>query len=457
MDKNSNRGSRFKPKISGKAFNIALDPVHMKLILILVSALCWIRPGESQSFDAAHWIHTSIDSMLPGNSYGTSGFTLADFDKDGDLDITISRREIEGGRVFWYENKKGQWKRHNLGISDEEQLGAAATDVNGDGYPDLVVARYWFENPKVLGIFPDSVWIRHICAGGLPSENHDIAVWDLTHDGKEDVLCYSQKSGGGTLRWFDPSVSDNWSYHDIDSRVNSTVSHIPQNNGVHGGFAPHGIGDLDGDAYADVVMPAGWYKNPGKDQEGIWPFHPWPFLTGITPNLYGISDRSWIADLDSDGDNDIVYTDCDIGGSKGYWFENLNAGKNFIRHPLPSPGEPTGSLHSLAVADFDQDGDLDIFSGEQEDPDPGMKPKGLKERGFFWENTGIRNKPVFTVRIIHTDNPGWHEVQTGDVDGDGDIDMVSKVWNKDGRYYHVDFWENKMKKASGQKPNKQNK
>jgi hypothetical protein len=396
----------------------------------------------SQKLSAAGWKHAYIDSILPGSSWGTSGFTMADFDRDGDMDISVSRREISGGKVFWYENSQGKWDRHDLGTADEEQLGAVASDINADGYPDLVVSRYWFENPMVPDQFPDSVWIRHPYAGGLPRENHDIAAWDFNRDGKEEILSYSQAAAGGTLRIYNTVNPYKWSYRDVSDSVNKTTGHISGSNGVHGGFSPSGIGDLDGDRYADIVMPAGWYKNPGKERDSAWQYHPWPFLTGITPNLYGISMRSWVTDLDADGDQDIVYTDCDVEGSKGYWIKNMRKGRKFERNLLPSPGDPTGSFHSLAVADFDLDGDLDIFSGEQEDPDPLMKPAGLKERGFFWENTGKRKGSEFTVRIIHTDNPGWHDVQAGDADRDGDTDMVSKVWNKDGNYYHADYWEN---------------
>jgi len=399
----------------------------------------------AQLLTSERWIHSSIDSMLPGSEYGTSGFTLDDFDMDGDLDITISRREISGGQVYWYENSQDTWKRHDLGISDKLQLGAASIDLNDDGFPDLVVSRYWFENPGVLKNFPDSAWPRHIYPGGLPNENHDIMAYDFNRDGKKEFLCYSQNAGGGTLRIYNMTLAGVWNYNDVSNTVNNTVSHIPNSNGVHGGFAPHGAWDLNGDSFADIVMPAGWYKNPGRGPDTTWQYTPWPFRTGITPNLYGISIRSWVTDLDGDHDNDIVYTDCDNQDSKGFWIENVKKGRDFIQHALSSPGDPTGSLHSLAVADFDKDGDFDIFTGEQEDPDPGMKAPGLNERGFFWENIGRKRRPVFVARIIQTGNPGWHDVQTGDVDGDGDTDIVSKVWNKDGTYYHVDLWKNTLK------------
>ncbi len=383
---------------------------------------------------------------MPGSAYGTSGFTLADVDNDGDLDVTVSRREIAGGMVYWYENSPGSWKRHEIGISDEEQLGAVSADINDDGHPDLVVARYWFENPGILDQNPDSLWTRHEYPGGLPSENHDIIAFDFNRDRKKEILCYSQKAGNGTLRVYHIEPAGKWKHYDISTDVNNTVSQVQNTNGVHGGFAPSGAGDLNGDRYADISMPGGWYKNPGKRNDTAWQFIPWPFAIGNSPNLYGVSIRSWVADLDKDRDNDIVFTDCDNQNSRAYWIENINRGMQFMLHPLPTPGDPTGSLHSLAVADFDGDGDMDIFSGEQEDPDRGMKPEGLNERGFFWENTGTRRYPRFEVRIIHTGNPGWHDVQIGDMDQDGDPDIVSKVWNKDGVHYHLDLWKSKYVK-----------
>ncbi|NND08842.1 MAG: hypothetical protein HKN87_20920 [Saprospiraceae bacterium] len=116
---------------------------------------------------------------------------------------------------------------------------------------------------------------------------------------------------------------------------------------------------------------------------------------------------------------------------------------------MPLPVGPTDSFHSLAVADFDLDGDQDIFIGEQEDdsrlPQGSMKPLGLKERGIIFLNIGTSKGPIFQAQVIQTDNPGWYDAQVGDVDGDQDL--VTKIWKADeGGIWHADFWRNEWKR-----------
>jgi hypothetical protein len=357
-----------------------------------------------------------------------------DFDGDGDLDVVISRRETQ--TAYWFERKgDAHWVRHTMGQTEglKAALGAAAADINADGRVDVVLNRVWFENPGGLAENPDKPWPAHDFAGG----GHDIIAADLNGDGLLDIVTYH----GLVVSWFDPAAA-------------MKQTDVGQGEENHGGIAPKGAGDLDGDGDLDIVIPRYWFENPGRDG-GAWKRRAWPHQ-GVTNASYGTSMRAWIIDINGDARNDIVYSDCDTGQSHVYWVENLGAGGNdWKRHQIPdpptAPGDVpgTGSFHSLGVADFDLDGDLDIFAGEQEDPDKymtaqgklPMKPAGLKERGVIWLNSGAQ-QANFTPVVIQIDNPGWHDVALGDVDGDGDIDMVSKIWNKDGTTYHADYWRN---------------
>jgi len=377
------------------------------------------------------WQHFVIAESLPGSAWGTGGIAVADFDGDGDLEVALSRREPQ--TAYCFERKKdSNWLRHEIGTSERliRTLGAAALDMDQDGWIDVAFWGVWFKNPgkPALG---QTEWE----ATGYDGGGHDVVAADVNGDGTLDLVTYD----GHDLCWFDPA----------NRLAKTTIAH---GRNDHGGIAPRGIGDLNGDGRADIVVPGLWLKNPGPGNSK-WPQHPWPHLP-VDKASCGTSMRAWIADINRDGHNDIVYSDCDTGYSHVYWVANGGKGSHWTRHRLPDPpgDERTGSFHSLAVVDFDRDGRLEIFASEQGDPDTymmgkgllPMKPRGLKERGVIWVGT---NEPdvEFTPVVIHTDNPGWQDAVVFDVDGDGDADIVSKVWNADGGTYHVDDWRNDIR------------
>jgi hypothetical protein len=57
---------------------------------------------------------------------------------------------------------------------------------------------------------------------------------------------------------------------------------------------------------------------------------------------------------------------------------------------------------------------------------------------------------LFTESVLLEMRPGGHDIRAGDVDGDGDIDIVSKIWsvwsgNSNGGNVHIDYLENLRK------------
>ena len=389
------------------------------------------------------WTHFAIAEALPGAAWGTGGIGLADFDGDGRPEVIVSRRETQTAYRF-VRVDDATWERYIVAAAPQlaQTLGAAVLDIDGDGLPDIAFNGVWFRNPGRLDIDPDAPWDARLYDGG----GHDVIAADISGNGRLDLVTYD----GITLAWFDPSKG-----------LAKTI--IADGRDDHAGIAPHGFGDLNGNGWNDLVVAGVWYENPGPGG-GPWASHPWPHR-GVDRASYGTSIRSWVADVNGSGRADIVYADCDTGNGHVYWVENLGGGESWALHPLADPegatGVPhahdanTGSWHSLAVADFNGDGRLEIFAGEQEDPDTmmtdwgrvPMKPAGLKERGVLWVRSD-KDEVDFEPVVIHEGRPGWHDVVVGDIDGDGDLDLVSKIWNADGPNYSVDYWRNDLRMTS---------
>ncbi len=167
----------------------------------------------------------------------------------------------------------------------------------------------------------------------------------------------------------------------IDASVSSVSSVL--------GIVP---ADLDQDGDIDLIVASGnlfWYEN--LDGTGT-------FGARETISFSSVSaDQVTVADIDNDGDLDIVTDD--------EWFEN-----NGIE--VFSIGETfNGSSHDYTIpVDFDYDGDLDVIAQEG--------------TGFGWiENTdGLGDFGNFQLLIGQID-PGT-EIILGDLDNDGDLDMV---------------------------------
>ncbi|GJM29223.1 MAG: hypothetical protein DHS20C17_18580 [Cyclobacteriaceae bacterium] len=392
---------------------------------LLLTASC--APPEEPPQDSLfeHHYITSTVADQGGTRFGTP--VLADLDNDGDLDYAFS---TAGGEYLWYEFKDADtWVPHVVGEVPTMQLGGTSMDVDGDGWTDLVAGGVWFRNSQDPANTP---FTRFIYDDSIRYEIHDIITEDIDMDGKLEVLALGDREG---LFIYDipvnPLEQTTWDKDTVTMEV------LDQRADIHAGFFPAGVGDLDGDGDTDIVLPGRWYQN----QQGSWHRK---FLPYGTTGYWGLSCRSWVVDWDQDGDNDVVMVGGDQVDSRGVWLENNGkSNPQFQVHLLPmsAPGR-RGSFHSLQVADFDLDGDLDIFTMEQEDDS--ILPLDATPKGYLWENLGAGS---FKERVVFDKKLGGHDALLGDVDQDGDLDICFKVWaswdqNGNGGNAHAGFLEN---------------
>jgi hypothetical protein len=238
-----------------------------------------------------------------------------------------------------------------------------------------------------------------------------------------DALANSDAAG---LFWYEipPDPTKTWLSHTIAT----AASHK-----IHGGISPQAVGDIDGDGDHDVVTGQAWYEN--VDGRGLV----WRQQKNIDfgePDRYGLAVRTWVGDLDGDKDIDIVQAEADHPDARVAWFENDGHGM-WTRHLIKDKGQRQ-DFHSLVVADFDLDGDLDVFSGG------GPLSEAGQYTCYVWENrAGAAGKPVSDQWIEHiVARVHCHEAVGGDVDGDGDVDICSKPWSDGNEHF---FLENLLK------------
>jgi hypothetical protein len=389
--------------------------------------LCSLLFAHSLSSAELDFKHHFISRDLPmrDGSVGDYGLTaLVDLDGDGDLDFILGGRPYQPSKLYWFEYlSSDRWVQHLVGTNYFSDVGLAPLDVDQDGFVDLVCSGVWFHNPGKPREQPFERIIFDPQAAGA----HDIVVADIDGDGRKDIVMMGdERTQLNSLRWY--SIPSNprapWVSHFIAPPV-------------HGAISPAGVGDLDGDGDLDIVRADTWYEN--KDGHGLQ-WEPHPNIPMGRKGPFGVCVRAAIVDMNSDHKNDIVICDADIVESRVVILLNRDGkGRDWQKIELPH-SFPYGSLHSLAVADLNRDGLLDIVSNEQEE----LLPPGRENpRWILWENLGSNR---FRERIILDQKLGGHELQVGDVDGDGDLDICSKAWgprpwNGANGAMHVDFLE----------------
>ena len=180
--------------------------------------------------------------------------------------------------------------------------------------------------------------------------------------------------------------------------------------------------DIDGDGSLELyVAHAGGEKGRLFGYDGSR-FVRLPGNRGIEPGAIDLA--GYFIDFDQDGHTDFV----SINGEGPQVFRNDGAG-HFAPTPSPLRAEPWRNTHSMAAADYDNDGDLDLFFAHWLSLWNKFKPHSH----YLWRNNGRgRYEDVSHIVPIRPGfAPRWEferEVSFtptfADIDADGDPDIL---------------------------------
>jgi len=280
------------------------------------------------------WIPHFVDSNL----YNATIIDTADIDEDGDLDIAA----CGNNKVQWYENNYPDttWTKRTIDYSFFGTVGIAIRDFDGDGKLDVVASGYtdsdvrWYKNEGGTPIN----WRKYIIDDYFNGAEF-LCVGDIDDDGDTDVVVTG--SYGNSVAWYENNLPDtNWSKHLID-------------DGTLGGATNCEVGDIDGDGDLDVAATGTsaddlvWYENNLPNTN-------WNKIT-IDGNL----DGAWgvcIADIDGDDTLDVLATG--FYADNVVWYKTTDAGQTWSQNII-YPDYFDGARNAYD-ADIDGDGDPDV-------------------------------------------------------------------------------------------------
>ena len=322
----------------------------------------------------------------------SNGAAYADLDNDGDMDLVINNINDE---AFVYENTSRNnvdenSNRHYLSVK------LVGDSMNRNGIGCWMEIHYGnkqqvYEETPYRGYLSTIPLNAHFGLGTVSSIDSLVVKWQT---GKKQVLRniaadqtveINIKNAGENSNWNHPSFASNALFTEITDSVSIHYQN-PENDFPDFDIQkllPHKLsdygpalaaGDVDGNGLDDIVIGGSVsYSSHILLQQPGGSFLDTPLQTNADRYAKNSADMGIaLFDADSDGDLDMYV------GSGGYQFKSnspsyqdklfLNNGKGLFTVDSLALPKNFGSKSCVRLADYDNDGDLDIFIAGRVDP-----------------------------------------------------------------------------------------
>ncbi len=392
--------------------------------------------------------------------FGTSVSTAGDVNGDGYSDVIVGayrydNGQTDEGRAFVYlgsatgPDPSAAWTAEsNQAYARFAYSVSTAGDVNGDGYSDVAIGAYFYDNGQTN---EGRAFVYHGSATGLGHKpawtaegNQDTAYFgvsvstagDTNHDGYSDVIVGASLYDNGQTNEGRAFV-----YHGSAAGLASSPSWSADGDqdSAYFGKSVSVAGDVDGDGYSDVIIGADYYDHGQTNEGRVFVYRGSATGLGHNPTWTAESDQddayfgfsvSTAGDVNGDGYSDVIV------GARYYDHGQPNEGSAFLYHgsaaglsskpAWTAESDQQDARFSFSVStagDVNGDGYADVIVGARY-YDNGETDEG---RAFLYHGSasGLAASPAWTAESNQDHAYMGYSVSTaGDVNGDGYSDVI---------------------------------
>ena len=375
-------------------------------------------------------------SLVQAELFSDPGATTtawADYDNDGDPDLAVG---FDTGEVRLYQNNKGEFHQHATPLlhgNKKPARGLSWGDFDGDGDVDLFVGHTsWMTRTSNTLLINERAGLAFVPAGealGLDQEGVSSrqSNWiDFDNDGDLDLFSAQRQSFNRLLR------NKGNGFENVHTRIGQSSEarlYDPRRTVGACWF------DMDKDGDLDLFN-----ANQNGDRDALYRNDSGTFVDvamelNVDLPRRPITEGSVtcaVADYDNDGNLDLFV------GTYGSNYLYHNDGKGGFEDVAGKLGlSGNGFSVGSSWGDFDNDGRIDLYLTQYES---GV-PHG-KDRLYRSTTEGFVNVLPENIEKVDAD----HGVQWVDIDADGDLDLSLASNVKEGNHF---IFRNNLKNSAG--------